>query len=144
MPDVSQKCSHHQQQQESVETQQTSEVILVRVYGNKTDLLIDRKVELDNIMLLQQHGFAPRLYGIFLNGLAYEFIPGVTLSATSVVDDKIWPLVARHMAKMHRLNIAKAARDNAESKFEPMIYQKAIQFLKLIPEQFSDIVKHRR
>lgn len=107
-------------------------------------MLIDRKVELANIQLLQQHGFAPRLYGTFRNGLAYEFIPGVTLSPTSVVDAKIWPLVARHMAKMHRLNIAVPAQDNAESKFEPMIYRKAIQFLKLIPEQFSDIVKHRR
>lgn len=142
--DVSQTCSHQQQHQESVETQQSSEVILVRVYGNKTDLLIDRKVELANIQLLQQHGFAPRLYGIFLNGLAYEFIPGVTLSPTSVIDDKIWPLIARHMAKMHRLNIAKPSQDITESKFEPMIYRKTIQFLKLIPEQFSDIVKHRR
>lgn len=144
MPDDSQKCSDHQQQLKSVETQQTSEVILVRVYGNKTDLLIDRKVELENILLLQQHGFAPRLHGIFINGLAYEFIPGVTLTPTSVVDDTIWPLIARHMAKMHRLNIANAARDKPESKFEPMIYRKTIQFLKLIPEQFSDHVKHRR
>lgn len=106
-------------------------------------MLIDRKVELDNILLLQQHGFAPRLYGVFLNGLAYEFIPGVTLSPTSVVDGKIWPLIARHMAKMHRLNIVNT-QDDADSKIEPMIYRKTIQFLSLIPEQFSDIVKHGR
>lgn len=39
------------------------EVVLVRIYGNKTDLLIDRNAEKKNIKLLHEHKLAPELYG---------------------------------------------------------------------------------
>lgn len=113
-------------------------MILVRVYGNKTDLLIDRKAELNNIQLLQRFGFAPRLYGVFKNGLAYEYVPGCTLTPESVVSPNVWPLVATHMARMHRLNV------QAPNVVVPMIVSKTLRFLDLVPEQFTDPVKHKR
>lgn len=56
-----------------------TDVVLIRIYGNKTDLLIDRKAETKNICMLHRYGFAPQLYATFVNGLAYEYVPGVTL-----------------------------------------------------------------
>lgn len=116
-----------------------NDVILVRIYGNKTDLLIDRNAEKFNIHLLHKHGLAPQLYATFLNGLCYEYVPGATLTPNSIYEPKIWKLVATHMALMHKLPLT-AEQANKEA----MLKTKTLQFLNLIPEQFSDSVKHER
>lgn len=114
------------------------DVVLIRVYGNKTDLLIDRNAEKRNIRLLHTYGFAPSLYATFQNGLAYEYVAGVTLNPKSVIDPRVWKLVARRMAEMHRVecdfNVPK----------EPCLWTKVQQFLDLIPEQFSNSIVHSR
>lgn len=58
-----------------------------------------------NIKTLNALGLAPRVYGVFENGLAYQYYPGVTLTVDTVVDDTIWPLVAKQMAKMHKVEL---------------------------------------
>ena len=115
------------------------EVLLVRIYGNKTDLLIDRNAEKLNIGFLHQHGLAPELYATFKNGLVYEFVPGVTLNTTTVYEPKIWRLVATNMARMHKLPLTAE-----EAAKEPMLKTKTLKFLDLIPETFSDPEKHQR
>lgn len=114
----------------------SADVVLVRVYGNKTDLLIDRKKETENIRLLHRYGYAPALYATFRNGLAYEFVPGVTLTPDTVRDGRTWPLVARRMAQMHKVEDGVGG--------EPMLRGKMDQFLKLLPAVFSDAAKHAR
>ncbi|XP_047545921.1 ethanolamine kinase [Vanessa atalanta] len=113
-------------------------IVLVRIYGNKTDLLIDRNAEVRNITVLNKSGLAPQIYGVFKNGLAYEYYPGVTLSPNTVIDSKISGLVAKQMAKMHKIELGK------EIKKEPMVWDKTEQFLSLIPEKFTDANKHER
>lgn len=44
---------------------------------------------------------------MFENGLAYQYYPGETLTVESVLDSKIWPLVATQMAKMHKVKLGK-------------------------------------
>lgn len=53
---------------------------------------------------------APKIYGVFENGLAYQYYPGVTLNPDSVLDMKIWPLVAQQMARMHKVELGKEVR----------------------------------
>lgn len=115
------------------------ETLLVRIYGNKTDLLIDRNAEKKNIAYLHHHGLAPKLYATFQNGLVYEFVAGVTLNTTSVCEPKIWRLVAQNMARMHKLPLSP---DDAEK--EPMLKTKTTRFLELIPDTFTDPEKHQR
>lgn len=117
-----------------------SDVVLIRIYGNKTDLLIDRKAETRNIKLLHRYGFAPRLYATFCNGLAYEYVPGRTLNVDTVKDPNVWPLVARQMAKMHKITLGESEVGNVE----PMLYGKMQQFFKLVPKKFSDPEKQKR
>lgn len=119
--------------------QYSDNVVLVRVYGNKTDLLIDRKAETQNFQLLHTYGLAPSLYATFKNGLVYEYVPGITLNTESVLCPDIWPLVARRMAEMHRV-----VRKNGDAKPLPMIWKKTQSFLDLVPERFSDADKHKR
>ncbi|XP_067639223.1 ethanolamine kinase-like [Eurosta solidaginis] len=123
-------------------------VVLVRVYGNKTDLLIDRKAETRNIQLLQTYGFAPTLFATFKNGLVYDFVPGVTLNPLSVLDPAIWPLVATRMAEMHRRvkvheEVARISGD-VDKPLVPMLWRKMQSFFDLVPEIFTDAVKHKR
>lgn len=123
-------------------TDYTNSVVLVRVYGNKTDLLIDRKAETRNIKLLHSYGFAPSLFATFKNGLAYEYVPGVTLTPESVLRPEIWRLVARRMAEMH-----KVSQENGltiPSARESMLWKKMQSFFDLVPERFSDADKHSR
>ncbi|KAJ8931763.1 hypothetical protein NQ314_015295 [Rhamnusium bicolor] len=90
-----------------------SETVLVRVYGNKTDLLIDRKAETRNIILLNSVDLAPNLYATFENGLAYRFIPGCTLNESTVRDPNIYKLVATRMAKLHKVRAEGAGQPKA-------------------------------
>ncbi|XP_068628045.1 ethanolamine kinase [Battus philenor] len=115
-----------------------NEVVLVRIYGNKTDLLIDRTAEIRNITALNVLGLAPEIYGVFKNGLVYEYFPGVTLNIDTVIDPKIATMVAQQMAKMHKVELGK------EIDKKPMIWDKIEQFLCLIPETFSKKEKQTR
>lgn len=110
------------------------DVVLVRVYGHKTDLLIDRKAETRNIQMLHSHGFAPCLYAVFRNGLAYEYAPGVTLTSETVVEPQIWTLIARHMAEMHKIKFVSGSDDQPI----PMLWGKVQQFLDILPENYSN------
>jgi hypothetical protein len=53
-----------------------AEMVLVRVYGAKTELIIDRNAEVRNMTVLNQVGCGCELYAQFSNGLAYEFLHG--------------------------------------------------------------------
>jgi ethanolamine kinase len=117
----------------------TADVILVRIYGNKTDLLIDRDAEKRNITVLHKHGLAPELFATFTNGLCYEYVPGYTLNPNNICEPKIWRLVATHMAKMHKLPLTPE-----QSTAEPMLKTKTLRFLDLIPQQFADRVKQEK
>lgn len=122
-------------------------VVLIRVYGNKTDLLIDREKEIQNIKLLHSYGFAPSLYATFQNGLAYEFVPGVTLNRDNVLEPELWTLVAKRMADMHRV-VQQAVMTPSDgltgSQPKPMLLKKIERFFELVPEQYTDPRKHNR
>lgn len=113
------------------------------MYGNKTDLLIDRKAETRNIILLHSFGFAPSLYATFKNGLVYDFVPGVTLNTESVLRPQVWSLVAQRMADMHRLVKPDLNRDETNKPL-PMLWKKTQSFFDLVPDRFSDSKKHKR
>lgn len=114
-----------------------SEIVLIRVYGNKSELLIDRKAETNNIILLNSVGLAPNLYATFLNGLAYQFVPGTTLTDKTVTEPRIYDLVAKKMARLHKVEVP-------GKKKEPCLWRKMEKFYDLVPETFSDVDKQKR
>ncbi|KAK9400164.1 ethanolamine kinase 1 [Crotalus adamanteus] len=66
------------------------DVVLVRIYGNKTELLVDREEEVKSFRVLQAHGCAPQLYCTFSNGLCYEFMQGEALDPEHVCNPEIF------------------------------------------------------
>ncbi|XP_007954217.1 ethanolamine kinase 2 [Orycteropus afer afer] len=78
--------------------------VLVRVYGERTELLIDRENEVRNFQLLQEHGCAPKLYCTFQNGLCYEYMPGMALGPEHIGEPQLFRLIALEMAKIHAIH----------------------------------------
>ena len=62
----------------------SKDVVLIRIHGANTDLIIDRDTEKNNILLMSEHGLCPPLYGVFKNGIVYGFCPGETLDCDTV------------------------------------------------------------
>lgn len=114
------------------------DVVLVRVYGQNTDLLIDRKAETRNFILLQDFGFAPQLYATFDNGLVYEFVPGSVLTPATVRHVAVYPLVARVLAGMHHVDCG------PHLPRTPALWDKVNNFLALVPQRFPSSHMHSR
>nr|CAD7202208.1 unnamed protein product [Timema douglasi] len=108
------------------------DVVLVRVYGQKTDMLIDRTSEIRNIQFLHKAGLAPRLWATFRNGLAYEYVPGDILSVDMCKDPAIFPLIATMMARIHRLDCG------PDVPRVPSLWKKAKQFMAIMPIHFDN------
>ncbi|XP_010613716.1 ethanolamine kinase 1 [Fukomys damarensis] len=108
------------------------DVVLVRIYGNKTELLVDRDEEVKSFRVLQAHGCAPQLYCTFNNGLCYEFIQGEALDPKHVCNPAIFRLIARHLAKIHAIH--------AHNGWIPKsnLWLKMGKYFSLIPTGFTD------
>ncbi|KAF3762284.1 kinase-like protein [Cryphonectria parasitica EP155] len=77
------------------------EAILLRAYGNGTDLIIDRARETQNHELLMQHGLAPELLARFENGMMYRFIRGTVTHPEGLRRRDVYLAVARRLAQWH-------------------------------------------
>ncbi|XP_014878474.1 ethanolamine kinase 1 [Poecilia latipinna] len=80
------------------------DVVLVRIYGNKTELLVDRDNEIKSFRVLHAHRCAPRLYCTFNNGLCYEFLQGTALEPEHIRSQAVFRLIARQLAKYHAIH----------------------------------------
>lgn len=118
------------------------EVILIRIYGKNTEVLIDRKKEIENFKSLHKYGFAPKLLATFSNGLAYEFSNGKPLSKSDVYEEHIWRRIAQRMAEMHR-DIC-AENDGLSLSQSPVLWSKIYKMFNLIPTKYSNPMKQQR
>lgn len=116
-----------------------NEVVLVRIYGKNTEVLIDRKREISNFKLLHSFGFAPRLLATFENGIVYEYCEGKPLTKQQLSVERVWRVIARRMAEMHR-----RVRCPFAETAQPMLWPKFRQLFDLIPATFSDPAKQMR
>nr|XP_012788833.1 unnamed protein product [Sorex araneus] len=114
------------------------DVVLVRIYGNKTELLVDRDEEVKSFRVLQAHGCAPQLYCTFNNGLCYEFIQGEALDPRHVCNPDIFRLIARQLAKIHAIH--------AHNGWIPKsnLWLKMRKYFSLIPTGFTDEAINKR
>ena len=63
--------------------------MLFRIYGHETDKIIDRQAELKTLSTLHRHSCAGQVYGVFRNGMSYEYISGEILTVDNIRDDHI-------------------------------------------------------
>jgi len=98
----------------------SEETVLIRINGSGTETFLDRSAEVESFHLLHEHNCAPELYCSFNNGLCYQFIPGDTLTTTTVCDPVISKLVIKEMVKMHCIRAPEKSTPTKPSTFTKM------------------------
>ena len=78
------------------------DTVLVRVYGLGTEKIIDRNMEMVNMIKYHKLG-GSRLYATFNNGICYQFIAGDLLHQDILHLSDVYLCVARGMAQLHTL-----------------------------------------
>ncbi|XP_041113370.1 ethanolamine kinase 1-like [Polyodon spathula] len=114
------------------------DVVLVRIYGNKTELFVDRKNEVKSFRVLHAHSCAPPLYCTFNNGLCYEFMHGTALDPEDIRQPALFRLIAKQLAKFHAIH--------AHNGWVPKsnLWMKMGKYFSLAPTEFEDkAVNHR-
>ena len=90
--------------------------IVFRVFGENTEIMIDREREQRNMKLIHSAGQGPALYAKFNNGIAYGFVSGVTLD-------------------MHTMRDRHIGRYKAEQPYISCIYTRTTITMVLLPSQ---------
>jgi len=111
-----------------------TDMVLVRVYGIGTDIIIDRDAEKENMKLLETIGCGSKLYAEFNNGISYEFIHGDILTQDRLHDPKVWSNVAKMMARMH----------NIDTGSKPQLWNTLDNFINTSPDTFQDQNKQHK
>lgn len=96
------KCVH------SNSSGNTPKTVLVRSYGDNTDLIIDRHSELQNHIMLNKLNLAPTIYARASNGIVYGYLSGRSLSAAELCEDQLYPLISEKLGYWHT-TLTKAA-----------------------------------
>lgn len=109
------------------------DTVLVRVYGIGTEAIIDRRCELENMRRLDGIGAGSRLYAVFNNGIAYQFIHGDIITQQTVKDRSVFPLIASMMAKVHSIDIGEKPSG---------LWGRMEKFIELAPSS-SQLPKHK-
>ncbi|KAM6458694.1 ethanolamine kinase 2 isoform 2-T2 [Liasis olivaceus] len=106
------------------------DAVLVRVYGRKTELIVDRANELRNFQVLQDNGCAPNLFCTFENGYCYEFMSGKALGPEHIRQPNMFRLVAQEMAKMHKIH-------TNGSLPKPCLWHRLYKYFNIVKTEFA-------
>ncbi|KAG6522741.1 probable ethanolamine kinase [Zingiber officinale] len=111
--------------------------VTVRLYGPNTDLVIDRKRELQALPHLSAAGFGAKLLGIFGNGMVQSFLDARTLSPTDMRIPEIASEIARQLHRFHMVAVPGST--------EPQLWNDLLKFLdKAAALKFEDSGKQAR
>ncbi|KAM9327771.1 ethanolamine kinase 1 [Pholidichthys leucotaenia] len=114
------------------------DVVLVRIYGNKTEVFVDRENEVKSFRVLHAHRCAPRLYCTFNNGLCYEFLQGTALEPEHICSQSVFRLIARQLARYHVIHAHNGWLPQSD------LWLKMGKYFALIPKYFKDPEQNAR
>ncbi|RKP26588.1 choline/ethanolamine kinase [Syncephalis pseudoplumigaleata] len=104
--------------------------VLIRAYGRRSEVIIDRKQEITNIVCLAKLDLSPPLYGRFNNGLVYGFIPGQMLLPEQLTDPHMGRCIARKLARWHQVRIP----GSVEAKLFPTLWR----WMDEVPSEYNN------
>lgn len=86
------------------------EPVVVRRFGENTEIFIDRKTETSNTLQLNAYGFGAQLLASFNNGRLESFLKAYTLTPHDMRHPLLVPKIAKRIAEYHACNIQHADR----------------------------------
>lgn len=84
--------------------------VIVRRYGENTEIFIDRRVETSNTLQLNAYGFGAQLLASFTNGRVESFLQAYTLMPEDMRHPQLVPKIAMRIAEYHACNIQHTER----------------------------------
>ncbi|XP_039594678.1 ethanolamine kinase 1-like isoform X1 [Polypterus senegalus] len=108
------------------------DTLLIRIYGNMTELFVNRANELKNLQILHANHCGPKLYCTFKNGICYEFVKGTVLDKWLVREPRVFRLVAQALARIHSIQLENG------SSVQPVLWKKLSTYLSLIRASGDD------
>jgi ethanolamine kinase len=116
-----------------VKVREEAQRVLIRVYGDGTEQMIDRESEIVVFQSLHKLGFGPRFYGLYKNGCAYGHVDGRPLTTEDLSHPHLSYIRAEHIAAWHtQIEISQFPR-------EPTLWDSLEKWSKLVPENFDHI-----
>ncbi|KAJ2009882.1 hypothetical protein GGI04_000091 [Coemansia thaxteri] len=108
----------------------TKATVLIRAYGKRTEVIIDRNQELINMAGLARLGKCPELHARFDNGLVYGFIPG-SVAKPEEMSNELWaPLIARQLADWGKVKLP--------GGYSPQLFPILRRWMSDIPASYED------
>lgn len=117
-------------------------LVLVRVNGEGSGLIINREGEPEVMRALHAAGCAPPMFALFNNGMAYGFFTGETLDEKSVRDPHIQRLIADEMLRLHQVHLP-SLRAKMTEKPVSQYKDKMRSWLESAPTHFDNPAKQK-
>ncbi|KJP87686.1 hypothetical protein AK88_02714 [Plasmodium fragile] len=89
-----------------VKDMSTQAQYLIRLYGPKTDEIINREREKKISCILYDKNIAKKIYVFFSNGRIEEFMDGYALSREDIKEPKFQKLIAQNLKLLHDINLS--------------------------------------
>lgn len=105
--------------------------VLVRIYGDGTEVIIDRERENQIFAELSEMNFGIKLLAMFKNGRIEEWFDGRTLGPNDLADPVLSRMIAARLAEMHKKKVSGAR--------EPVLFKTLYSWMRVASEvTFTD------
>jgi len=111
---------------------QKPNIVLFRVYGENTELIIDRGNEIITFRTLHSFRLGPRFYGTYHNGCVYGFVEGRELSAADMLLPAFSDKIAAKLALWHKNIVIK------EFEKKPTVFNAIQKYAAALPSTFTE------
>ncbi|KAI7907091.1 kinase-like domain-containing protein [Cokeromyces recurvatus] len=117
--------------------------VLVRAYGKGSELIIDRKQEILNIITLSSQKMSPPLYARFKNGLVYGFIKGKVSTVEDLGQEKKAFWIAKKLARWHQVKLPFEEEENNRMiynnhKKQQKLWSTMYKWLEQVPQRYEN------
>ena len=92
------------------------ETMVIRIYGDNTEKIINRELERDSLIKLNKYTAAPPVYAYFTNGLCCGYAEGRQVELHELHDPKMGYRIAKELARVHTIPVS-----DEDSK-HPLLY----------------------
>lgn len=118
--------------------------VLMRVYGQGTNLIIDRHREFILHLVLNSLQLAPPVHARFSNGLVYGYLPGRSLEPLELYHPALYPLIAQQLGNWHQRVSSTDIEDGVEKLRRYAIAIKKRRSLQLLPVLMAENSKKKK
>ena len=113
------------------------DMVLLRLNGEGTEIIIDRQLEMVSMLALHRAGLATPLYLEVVNGLCYGYVPGRSFTVRELQDDAMIRRTTRTLARLHSVPVPDILRGS-----KPLVWAKIDHCLQIATGDFPE--PHRK